>query len=70
MTIRQTFGLEVVKRVVVISIGLWEASDWASWRSRSPPKQKKTSQTQPSEKKKWQYACRLFMMNSLKEGAM
>jgi hypothetical protein len=24
----------------------------------------------PSEKKKWRYTCRLFGMNSLKEGAM
>jgi hypothetical protein len=27
-------------------------------------------QAQPSEKKKWQYACRLFGMNSLKKGKM
>jgi hypothetical protein len=26
-TVKQTFGLEVVKRVVGISIGLWEVSD-------------------------------------------
>jgi hypothetical protein len=29
-----------------------------------------TSQAQPSENKKWRYACRLFVTNNLKEGAM
>jgi hypothetical protein len=28
------------------------------------------SEAQPMEKKKWRYTCRLFGMNSLKEGAM
>jgi hypothetical protein len=39
-TIRQTFGLEVVKRVVGISIGLWEGSDWTLWGELAPSKMK------------------------------
>jgi hypothetical protein len=31
--------------------------------------QSQTSQVQPSEKKKWRYACRLFETNRLQEGA-
>jgi hypothetical protein len=38
---RPTFRPEVVKRVVRISIGLQEVSDWALWRSRPPQKRKK-----------------------------
>jgi hypothetical protein len=38
--LRQTLGLEVVKRTVGYSIGLWEVGDWTLWRSRPPPKQK------------------------------
>jgi hypothetical protein len=34
--------LEVVKRMVGFSIGLWKVSDWRLWRSRPPPKQKKS----------------------------
>jgi hypothetical protein len=40
-TVRQTFELEVMKRVVRISIGLWEVSDWTFWRGRPPLKRKK-----------------------------
>jgi hypothetical protein len=39
--VRQTFGLEVMKRVVRISIRLQEVSKWTLWRSWQPPKQKK-----------------------------
>jgi hypothetical protein len=35
-TVRQTFELEVVKRVVGIPIGLPEVSDWTLWRGRPP----------------------------------
>jgi hypothetical protein len=67
---KKTHELEVVKRAVKISIRLRGVSDWASW-SWAPFKTKEeTSKAQPSEKKKWQYACRLFGTNSLKEGAM
>jgi hypothetical protein len=40
-TVRQTLGLEVVKRIVGISIGLREVSDWTLWRGRPPPKRRK-----------------------------
>jgi hypothetical protein len=38
---RQTFRLEVVKRVVRISILFREVSYWTLWRGRPPLKQKK-----------------------------
>jgi hypothetical protein len=40
-TTRQAFGLEVVKGVVGISIGLREVSDWTLWMGKTPPKRKK-----------------------------
>jgi hypothetical protein len=50
--IGQTHQLEVVKRAVLISIGLQEVSDWTSWRGRLPPKRKKGSPKHSSQKKK------------------
>jgi hypothetical protein len=38
--VRQTLGLEVLKRVAGISIGLWEVSNWTLWRGRPPPTRK------------------------------
>jgi hypothetical protein len=40
----QTHRLEIVKRVVRFSIGLWKVTDWTSWRSQPPPKRKKRLQ--------------------------
>jgi hypothetical protein len=59
-----------VEWAVRISIRLQRVTDWALWRILPPPKQNEMSKAQPLEKKKWQYACRLFRTKSLKEGAM
>jgi hypothetical protein len=40
-TLEQLIGLEVVKRAVGSSIGLWKMSVKTLWRSQSPPKWKK-----------------------------
>jgi hypothetical protein len=47
-------------------------SEWLGIVEESVPFETKeeTSNPQPSEKKKWRYACRLFETNSLTEGAM
>jgi hypothetical protein len=59
-THRQTPELDIIKLTAGSSIQLRKMSDRISWRSQSPPKQKK----------KWLYTSRLFGMNSLKEGPM
>jgi hypothetical protein len=48
----------------------YEGSSGRVITMRTEPWGSHTSQTQPLEKKKWQYAHRLFRKNSLKEGAM
>jgi hypothetical protein len=53
-TLAQTQMLEVVKRAVGISIGLRKVRDWASWRSRRPPKPKK-SLRKLSPWKRWRW---------------
>jgi hypothetical protein len=40
----QTHRLEVMKQAARFSIKLWKVSDWTSWRSQPPPKQKKRLQ--------------------------
>jgi hypothetical protein len=39
---RKTFRLEIVKRAAGSSVGLRKIRDWTSWRSRPPPKWKKS----------------------------
>jgi hypothetical protein len=39
-TVSQTFGLEIMKRVVRISMGFWEMSDWTLWRVAPHPSPK------------------------------
>jgi hypothetical protein len=42
-----------------------------SWRLlQTKPREGRWHQAQPSEKKKWRYACKLFGANSLMDGAM
>jgi hypothetical protein len=51
------------------------AIKWSESKHREKPShgekdQRQMSQAQPSEKKKWRYACRLFGIKSLKDGAL
>jgi hypothetical protein len=58
--------------------GPWGGSSRSGWRvntTNNEPRggrwdQAQTSQAQPSDKKKWWYACRLFRTNSLTEAAV
>jgi hypothetical protein len=45
-------------------------NDHGDWAMGKEGEANQTSQTQPSEKKKWLYACRPFRTNSHKEGAV
>jgi hypothetical protein len=40
-TVRHTFGLEVAKQTVELSIRLQKMSDWTLWRGRPPPERKR-----------------------------
>jgi hypothetical protein len=51
-TVKQPLELEVAKRAGAISIGLRNASDWTSWRSRLPPQRKKRRQKHSLRKRR------------------
>jgi hypothetical protein len=66
---RNAVELEIGKRIVGSSAGLWEVTGHSRGVGPSEMKEE-TSKAQPSETRKWQYACRLFWKNSLKEEAV
>jgi hypothetical protein len=73
---RQTRELDVMKRAVVISIGLWKMSDWTLWRGRLPPKRKKRRLKHSPQKRWWWYSWmgshlirKPIRTSGLKEGA-
>jgi hypothetical protein len=56
------------KQKVESSIGIWDVNGLDIMKGSVPSETKeRTSKAQPSEMKKWQYACRLFGTNSLKD---
>jgi hypothetical protein len=49
---------------------IWESNHCENRATVKKGETDHTSQAQPTDKKKWQYACKLFGMSSLKEDAV
>jgi hypothetical protein len=59
-TLKQILELQIAKLIVGSSVQLWKTSDGTLWRIHFPHRWKN----------RWQYACGLLRMSSLKEEAM